>query len=307
MTRPGARQKIVPYLWFDDQAEEATAFYASLFAGSSIRDVTRYVDAGQEIHQRPAGSVMAVDFDLAGYRMVALNGGPMFRFTPAISFYVTVEEKDEVDRLYHALVDGGMAMMPLDTYDWSPRYSWVQDRYGLTWQLTQGRVEEIGSAIVPSLMYVTERPVAEAAMQRYTSVFEDARVIAAHHYPPGSPGPEGGVMHARFHLAGQPFTAMDASAGMHAFGFTEAISLMIQCDSQQEIDHYWDALTEGGDPAAQQCGWLKDAYGVSWQVAPRELSEMLSGADPETANRVTNAFLQMKKFDLEALREAYRG
>src|SRR5690606_14456493 len=108
-------------------------------------------------------------------------------------------------------------------------------------------------------------PVAEAAMQRYTSIFEDAGVVAAHHYPAGSPGPAGGVMHARFHLAGQPFTAMDASAGMHDFGFTEAISLLVECDSQQEIDHYWDALTEGGDPSAQQCGWLKDAYGVSWQ------------------------------------------
>ena len=136
MTQPAARQKIVPYLWFDDQAEEATTLYTSLFPGSTIRGNTRYTDAGQEIHQRPAGSVMSVDFDLGGYRMVALNGGPMFRFTPAISFYVTVEGKDEVDRLYHALVEDGMAMMPLDTYDWSPRYAWVQDRYGLTWQLT---------------------------------------------------------------------------------------------------------------------------------------------------------------------------
>lgn len=304
MTEP--RQKIVPHLWFDDQAEQAVELYTSLFPDGLVRDVARYPDAGQETHGRPAGSVMLVDFELAGYRMMALNGGPHFRFTPAISFFVTVAEKDEVDRLWNALSDGGMALMPLDAYDWSPRYGWVQDRFGLSWQISQGDPGDVGATIVPALMFVTDAPVAEAAMERYTGIFEDAGVGDVHRYPPGSPGgPAGGVMHGRFRLAGQPFTAMDASAEMHDFGFNEAISLLVDCDSQQEIDHYWEALNEGGDPRAQQCGWLRDAFGVSWQVHPNELGRMLLDPDHERVERVTEAFLTMKKFDLAALREAY--
>lgn len=303
MTEP--RQKIVPHLWFDGQAEEAVELYTSLFPDGRVRGLSRYADAGQEVHGRTPGSVMTVDFELAGYRMMALNGGPGFRFTPAISFFVTVEEKDEVDRLWSALSEGGTALMPLDAYDWSPRYGWVQDRFGLTWQIAQGDPGDIGATLVPALMFVTDEPVAEAAMRRYASVFDGAEVVDVHPYPPGSPGPEGGVMQGRFRLAGQPFTAMDASADMHEFGFTEAISLLVDCDGQDEIDRYWDALSEGGDPRAQQCGWLKDAYGVSWQVTPRELSAMLSDPDRERVERVTEAFLKMKKLDLAALREAY--
>lgn len=302
------RQKIVPHLWFDEHAEEAVDLYTSLFPGGHVRGLSRYGDAGQEVHGRLPGSVMNVDFELAGYRMMALNGGPHFRFTPAISFFVTVEEQDEVDRLWNALSEGGTALMPLDAYDWSPRYGWIQDRFGLTWQISQGDPGDIGATIVPALMFVTDEPVAEEAMRRYAGVFDGAEVGAVHHYPPGLPGGlDGGVMHGRFRLAGQPFTAMDASAGMHDFGFTEAISLLVDCEGQDEIDHHWDALSEGGDPRAQQCGWLKDAYGVSWQVTPRELGTMLSDPDRERVERVTEAFLAMKKFDLAALRKAYTG
>ena len=306
MTQP--RQKIVPHLWFDDQAEEAAEFYTSLFRDGRVREVARYPDAGQEIHGRAAGSVMNVDFELAGYRLIALNGGPQFRFTPAISFFVTVEEEDEVDRLWNALSDGGTALMPLDTYDWSPRYGWIMDRFGLTWQISQGDPSGPGAAIVPAFMFVADRPVAEAAMERYTRIFPDADMGEVPRFPPGTPGaPDGGVMHGRFRLAGQPFIAMDAAAEMHDFGFSEAISLLVECDSQEELDHYWDALNEAGDPNAQQCGWLKDAFGVSWQIYPLELGRMLRDPDPQRVERVMESFLKMKKLDVAALREAYEG
>lgn len=301
-----SRQRIVPHLWFDDRAEEAADLYASLFPGGRILGASRYGDAGQEIHGRPPGSVMNVDVELAGYRMLALDGGPHVRFTPAISFFVTVETEAEVDRLWNALSEGGTALMPLDAYDWSPRYGWIQDRFGLTWQISLGDPGAIGGTIVPALMFVTDRPIAETAMRRYTGIFEDAAIGDVHRYPPGTPGGvDGGVMHGRFRLAGQPFTAMDASSEMHGFGFNEAISLLVDCDAQEEIDRYWDALSEGGDRRAQRCGWLKDAYGLSWQVNPRELGEMLSDPDRERVARVTEAFMKMTKLDLPTLREAY--
>jgi predicted 3-demethylubiquinone-9 3-methyltransferase (glyoxalase superfamily) len=161
-------QKITPCLWYDDQAEEAARFYASIFKSSRIRSISRYGEEGFEIHKRPAGSVMTVEFELDGQDFVGLNGGPLFKFNEAISFQV-------------------------------------------------------------------------------------------------------------------------------------------HCKSQEEVDHYWQKLSEGGDAKAQQCGWLKDKFGVSWQIVPTALAEMLKDKDPEKTRRVMRAMLQMKKLDIAALRQAYAG
>lgn len=161
-------QRIAPCLWFDDQAEQAAEYYTSIFPNSRTLAVSRFSEAGQEIHGRPPGSVMTVEFELDGQRFTALNGGPVFTFT-------------------------------------------------------------------------------------------------------------------------------------------EAISLMVNCETQDEIDYYWDKLTAGGDEAAQQCGWLKDKFGVSWQVVPTVLDRMMTDPDPAKAARATEAMLQMKKFDIAALERAFEG
>ena len=159
-------QKITPCLWFDSNAEEAVKFYTSIFKKSKIRKIARYGEEGYEIHGRPAGSVMTIEFELNGQTFTALNGGPVFKFNEAISFQVS-------------------------------------------------------------------------------------------------------------------------------------------CKSQQELDYYWGKLSKGGDVKAQQCGWLKDKYGVSWQVVPTVLGEMLKGKDAEVSNRVMKALLQMKKLDIKTLKQAY--
>ena len=161
-------QRIAPCLWFDNQAEEAADFYVSIFKNSKITSVSRYTKAGQEIHGRPPGSVLTVEFELDGQRVTALNGGP-------------------------------------------------------------------------------------------------------------------------------------------AFTFNEAISLQIYCDTQQEIDQYWEKLSKGGDPKAQQCGWLKDKYGLSWQVVPTEVTEMFVDEKSEASQRAFEAMLQMKKLDIAELKRAYEG
>ncbi|MDN3518118.1 VOC family protein [Aquisalimonas lutea] len=161
-------RKISPCLWFDNQAEEAAQFYVGIFANAAIRDVSRYGEAGQEVHGQAPGTVMMVEFELEGHRFTALNGGPLFRFNEAISFQV-------------------------------------------------------------------------------------------------------------------------------------------RCDSQEEVDHYWEHLSSGGDESAQQCGWLKDRFGVSWQVFPELLPKLLTDPDPDKAARVMTAMLQMKKIDLDRLQQAYDG
>jgi predicted 3-demethylubiquinone-9 3-methyltransferase (glyoxalase superfamily) len=161
-------QKITPCLWFDNQAEEAVNFYASIFKNSKIGNITRYGEEGYEIHKMPAGTVMTVEFQIEGQDFLALNGGPVFKFNEAISFQV-------------------------------------------------------------------------------------------------------------------------------------------HCKTQEEVDQYWEKLTKGGDKNAQQCGWLKDKYGVSWQIVPTVLPQMLQDKDPEKSQRVMKALLQMHKLDIKRLEQAYRG
>ena len=146
---------------------------------------------------------------------------------------------------------------------------------------------------------------AEEATDFYLSVFKDAKRGAIARYPSGmEPDKEGTVMFTDFMLEGQWFTAMD-SAHKHDFAFNEAVSLMVECDTQKEIDYFWEKLS--AVPEAEQCGWLKDKYGVSWQITPTEMDEMMLKGTPEQIKRVTQAFLKMKKFDLAELRRAYEG
>lgn len=307
MSDDGSFQRIVPHLWFDERAEEAAGFYASLFEDSGLGPVTRYGGEGQEVHGRPEGSVMSVEFEIAGHRFIALNGGPQFSFTPAISFFVTCETEAEIDTLWEELSEGGAALMPLDAYGWSDMYGWVRDRYGLTWQLSLGDPDDVGQKVVPSLMYVGDQAGrAEEAVDYYTSVFDDSDVTRLLRYGAGEEQTEGTVKHARFSLAGQQFMAADSSLD-HDFTFNEAVSLLVACRTQEEVDRYWEDLGRDGDPEARQCGWLEDRFGVSWQVCPTVLHEMLRDPDPEKVGRVTKAFLPMEKLVVRELEAAYRG
>jgi predicted 3-demethylubiquinone-9 3-methyltransferase (glyoxalase superfamily) len=296
-------QKIIPHLWFDDQAEEAARFYTALFRGGKIGEISRYGKAGHDIHGQPEGRVMTVAFELDGYRLVALNGGPHFRFSPAISLFVVLESEAEVDALWAALVSGGDVMMPLDRYDWSEKYGWLSDRWGLSWQIMLGRRADVGQSIVPSLLFVDgQHGRAEAAITHYTQTFDNSRIEGIMRYDGLGPDPEGNVKHAQFRLEGQTFMAMD-SALLHQFGFTEAFSFMVMCDSQPEIDRYWQALS--AEREAEQCGWLKDKFGVSWQITPRRLAEMMTDPDKAKVTRVAEAFMGMKKLDLGVLERVY--
>jgi predicted 3-demethylubiquinone-9 3-methyltransferase (glyoxalase superfamily) len=159
--------------------------------------------------------------------------------------------------------------------------------------------------IVPCLWFDDQ---AEAAAELYTSIFDDSKIVSTLHY--SEVGKEfhgkepGTVMTVAFELNGHPFTALN---GGPVFKFNEAISFEIHCQSQEEVDYYWQRLSEGGDRGAQQCGWLKDRFGVSWQVVPTALHEMLSDSDPEKVRRVSEVMLQMKKLDVAALERAYEG
>ena len=153
--------------------------------------------------------------------------------------------------------------------------------------------------IVPNLWFDTQ---AEQAAEFYVSVFPNSQITAVSHYGEAGPGPEGSVLTVEFSLDGTPFTALN---GGPRFTFDEAISFLVECADQDEVDFYWDRLTDGGEES--MCGWLKDRFGVSWQVVPKGMDELFGDPDPERANRAMHAMLQMRKLDLAALHAAADG
>jgi predicted 3-demethylubiquinone-9 3-methyltransferase (glyoxalase superfamily) len=305
MTYPAC--KLVPNLWFDRQAEEAAAFYATLFKNSGVGDPIRATKAGFEIHGLPEGTAMSLPFQLAGQDFVGINGGPLFKFNPSVSFLIACKTPGEVDALWDRLAAGGGPLMDLGAYPFSERYGWTADRYGLSWQVMAMGGREIRQKIVPTLMYVgPQAGKAEEAIRFYASVFGDSGIGDILRYGQGEePDRAGSIKHAAFTLEGLGFAAMD-SALDHQFGFNEAVSFLRPCESQKEIDRFWAKLTSAGGQEGM-CGWLKDRFGVSWQIAPQRLAQMLRDPDPNKVERVTEAFLKMKKLDLNELEKAFRG
>lgn len=299
-------QKIIPHLWFDKEAKEAAEFYTSVFPDSKITN--NFI-----IHNTPSNDAEVVSFTLWGYSMQAISAGPMFKLNPSISFMVNFdpsrdpEAKAKIDEVWSKLIEGGKALMPIDKYSFSERYGWVEDKYGVSWQLilTDPGGEE-RPAIIPSLLFVGDMlGKAEEAARFYTSVVKNSQLGDIVHYPAGmEPDTEDTVMFSEFQLENQWFTAMD-SALMHDFTFNEAISFIINCEDQAEVDYYWEKLS--ADPANEQCGWLKDKFGVSWQIAPKEMDEWLCKGTPEQAARVVQAFMPMKKLDVAKLKAAFEG
>ncbi len=296
-TKTTMESTITPCLWFDSQAEEATKFYTSVFKNGKIETIVPYPEGGMA----PAGSVMTVKFQLAGQSFIGLNGGPYFKFTPAISFFVGCENVKEFDELWEKLSEGGSTLMePEAMPPFFEKFGWLQDKYGLSWQLG---ICGIPQYISPFLMFVGKQcGRAEEAINFYRSIFDSSSVesIVRHTKTPNEI--EGSVLHASFTLNGQPFMASD-SGWDHKFGFTEAVSFYVYCQTQAEIDKYWEALSAGGEKS--QCGWLKDRFGISWQIVPASLEEMMSNSNPEKAKRVTEALLKMKKIDMDALQKAF--
>jgi predicted 3-demethylubiquinone-9 3-methyltransferase (glyoxalase superfamily) len=299
-------QKIIPHLWFDKEAKAAANFYCSVFPEARIT-------SSMTLHDTPSGNCDVVSFTLCGQPFAAISAGPLFKFNPSVSFILNFDPakdkqaRENLDALWAKLSQGGTALMPLQRYPFSEHYGWVQDKYGLSWQLILSNTAgEERPFITPSLMFVgAVCGKAEEASNFYLSVFGNSKRGTMARYPAGmEPDKEGTIMFTDFMLLGQWFAAMD-SAHRHDFAFNEAVSFMVYCDTQEEIDYYWDKLS--AVPEAEQCGWLKDKYGLSWQIVPAVMNKILQDQDPERLNRVTQAFLQMKKFDLAALQGAYDG
>ncbi|MGQ0738432.1 MAG: VOC family protein [Bacteroidota bacterium] len=281
--------KIYPCLWFDGKGKEAADFYCKVFKNGKVT-----ADTG-----------MVVMFELFGKKIMALNGGPMFKINPAISFFVLCENIDETNRVWEQLLDGGSVLMPIDKYFWSERYGWVQDKYGMTWQVSM--VEKAGdpARLFPSLLFTgSQFGNTGEAIQLYSKLFKDSSTTAFFPYPDEDEN-AGKVMYSEISLSGYDIAAMDGP-GEHGYTFSEGVSLVVDCKDQEEVDYYWNKLTADGGKESM-CAWLKDKFGVSWQIVPTKLGELIGSPDREKAGRAVQAMLKMKKIIITDLQKAYDG
>jgi predicted 3-demethylubiquinone-9 3-methyltransferase (glyoxalase superfamily) len=234
---------------------------------------------------------------------MTINGWPEFRFSDAVSLFVYCGSDSEIDRLYGKLSENGSVLMPLGKYDWSAKYAWVRDKFGVSWQLDADDINH-QQKIVPSLLFVNEKAGrVREAVSFYSTVFPDSRVIMESPWDQASGMPEGALLFAQFSLLGYLFNSMSGGGIRHEFDFNEAISFMVYCKTQEEIDYYWNKLLEGGG-AEQACGWLKDRFGVSWQIVPEIMDELMTTSDRAQLARVTEAMLKMVKFNIKELVDA---
>jgi len=270
-------------LWFDNNASEAVAFYTQVFENALIHSSTP----------------MMTSFTLEGRRFMALNGGPKFSINSSISFFVHCDTEEEIENKWGLLTENGKTLMPLNQYPWSKKYGWCQDRFGVNWQLMMG--EKTKDKIFPSVLFVdTNNGKLSDAIEKYTSIFPKSSKVLLSTYEKGEPDTEGNIKHAQFLLNNQLFAAMESSATF-PFNLNEAISFVVTCDTQDEIDYYWQQLTANGGKEGR-CGWLKDQYDVSWQIVPSILGKLMQ--DPLKAGHMVNAFMGMEKLDIATLVKA---
>lgn len=277
-------QKITPNLWFNGNAKEAVDFYVSVFPESKIIATSHYPKSKEEglaeFQINMAGKVLTVEFEILNFCFTAINAGPEFIPNPSISFFITLDSKDEMDTLWGKLTEGGIELMGLDKYPFSEYYGWVQDKYSVSWQLILNNPDrDWRPKVMPSLLFTQNKNgKAEEAIHFYASVFKNSKTGQLVRRTEDDPMAKAGTLSfGDFVVENTWIVAMDGGEG-HNFTFNEGVSLLIVCRDQDEIDYYWEMLiAEGGEESV--CGWLKDKYGVSWQVAPSNMEELMKKPD----------------------------
>lgn len=276
---------IYPCLTLKGKIAAAAEFYIDAFGKAKIAQTSPFV----------------LQLEVHGQKIMLLNDGPTALPTPAISFMVMTESAGETEQYWNKLIDGGTVLMALDSYPWSSKYGWVQDKFGVSWQIYTGTKEDSQQKICPTLMFTGKRlGKATEAIHFYNGLFPNSKLQGILNYSEADGQPTDLVKHAQFDINNYTLMAMD-SPGEHNFDFNDAISLVVECADQEEIDRYWNELTANGGKEVA-CGWLVDRYGISWQIIPKNLGKLMT--DPERGQRAMGALMQMKKLIIADLENA---
>lgn len=284
-------QKIIPHLWFDKEAVQAAEFYTSVFEEGKITHKSVIKDT-------PSGDCDLVEFSIAGYQIMAIAAGPIFKINPSVSFHVRCSTIEEVDSFYKKLSEEGKVLMELAEYPFSKRYAWVEDKFGVSWQVIHTE-KEFSQKIVPAFLFTQELcGNAKKAIEYYSQVFPKSSTKTLGEYGKNAFNEkETNIMYGEFSLVGYDFIAMDSS-GPHQFKLNEAVSFVVICKDQEEIDYFWGKLSAHKEN--EQCGWVKDQFGVSWQIIPQDMDKLM-GKNPQ---KTVPAMLAMKKINIAELEKA---
>lgn len=279
------KNSIYSCLGISGKIAEASDFYIQTFEEGKISHTTPFV----------------IQIELSGQKFMLLNEGPSSSPNPSISFMVVSESPEETEKYWNRLIKEGKALMPLDSYDWSPKYGWVEDKYGVSWQLFTGSKADTPQKFSPTLMFTgANAGKASGAIDLYTKLFAHSSIGGILKYSKEDGENPDFVKHAQFKIKDTTVMAMDSSAA-HAFAFNDGVSLVVECETQEEIDKYWSQLTSNGGYEVA-CGWLTDPYGISWQIIPKDIVKWVT--DPERSQRVMNVMMKMKKLVIADLENA---
>lgn len=282
-------QKIIPFIRSNDNAAAMADYYLSIFPDAMLLSRNSFVST----------------IEVFGSEISTLQGWPNTNATlnPSISFSLRIKDEALTKQLWDKLSDGGMVMMPYNSYEWSPAYGWCNDKFWVSRQIMYDNRDTTDShALVPSLMYIGKNNGKTAeAMEFYTTIFPDSGIDFTRPYGENQVWEDPTHLnHAEFKLMNQQFIAMDSGMD-HRFQFNEGVSLCVMCSGQQEVDYFWNSLTANGGEESQ-CGWLKDKYWVSWQITPHQLIEAIFKAEtPEKWQYAMNQMMKMKKIVIEDL------
>ncbi len=271
------KNRIIPAIWYDQNGLEALEFYSSIFPNSDVYKSNPMVSQA---------SIMGLD-------LISINGGPMFKPNPSISFMAVFEHKEELQLTWDHMKSEAKILMPLDKYPFSAYYGWMEDRYQVSWQFYLGELADVnGQAIVPTLMFSqAQQGKCQEAINFYQALFKDFELQGILKYADGEC--QGQIQHAQFKLNGTTLAAMDSGVPQN-FSFNEGVSLTITCKNQEEIDYYWNSICKEGKES--QCGWCQDSFGVFWQIVPEGLDIILANHPNAGQN-----LMRMKKIKIAEL------
>lgn len=293
-------QKIIPFLWFEKDMKGVTDFYKSVFPGTTLQG-----EGGLE--NTPSGTVQMATLTIFDVHFNFMTAGPYLPFNPTVSFIVSCDTIEEVDDLWNKLSSTGKVLMELSSYPFADKYGWVQDKYGVSWQIMFSSIMKSPQKIIPTLMFAGDMcGRGEEALNFYTNVFHNSKINYLNKY--GEDGVDekvetkAVVKHAGFTIENFFMALMDAGR-QSPLTFAQAVSFVVNCETQEEVDYYWEKLADGGKEV--QCGWLNDKFGMPWQIVPTAMERMMSEGTKEQIARVTEAFMKMKKFNIKTLEEVY--
>lgn len=276
---------IFPCIWFNQNGSEAAKFYTAVFRNSKITMDTS----------------MVVNLEIEGQKLMFLSVGPQFRPNLTVSLMLMCDSKDEVEEYYQKLSENGKIMMEIDAYPWSEKYAWVEDQFGISWQLYYSK-EKFNQKFSLVLMFTGKNNgKCREAIEYYTSIFPNSNIEGVMNYPDGQGEPSENIAHSQFQIDQYTMMAMDSSH-QHNFNFSEGTSIVVMTNDQEETDFYWNRLTEEGEES--MCGWLKDRYGFSWQITPKRLIELTNTDNPEKNKKAFDAMLKMKKIIIKDIEDA---